>query len=795
MSSGPVQPKNTHRQTEMVYSNVAAGTIFGVLVAIVLAVSSYLVESGLHGFLWLVAALGTFLAHTYFVNAYFQDQERSLNTTYWYKVLLVLALVSGSLWGLASWLLFADQSVLLKFFIYTVLASIAALSVSVYSARYSIFMAFSLPLLVITAIETTRHDAFLLVFGGFLILLGAVLARVSWRYNGDIREMCQLEGENIHLNAQLEDANKNEKTAIREQNQLIQTLEDAGVMTWRTDADGLLRSISPRICQLSGLSSSEMVGLELISLINFDTTTASPRTNIEFALGHRRPFREIECKIETASGETVILAASAKPIEAGDVFDGFEGYFRDVTIERATIANLTHRAQHDTVTGLINRSQFIELLSEYIPLTDARSGTPYVMYIELRNLEIINDYLGMHFGDTMASQLAELLKNVISDKGSVGRLGSGFGILLKPCNEKTALSLAENAVNALNDHRMHENGQNFSILARGGLAAIDVHMSTAAEALDCADLASRKCDVADGSYLSLFKSELRAQQPKQGDKHLAELVSDLENHKLCLQFQPIVDLQSHQTVWLEALLASRDDDGTKRLIGKALIAAEEYDIIERFDKWVVSESIRSIASNPGVSSDGVLINVSPLSMQNRQFPNYVFRQLELRSVDASKICFDITAGIQTSDHSAAADSLMRLRRRGCKVSLDDFGTGSSSLENLKHLPVNYLKINHVFLEGLGENDMDQLICKAIVDLAQRGGCEVIAESVQDLDKLPLLKDLGISLAQGYALGTPKDITDFVKSEVDERIESAENVVNLHDADKPSDTSTNQRLAR
>jgi len=183
-------------------------------------------------------------------------------------VLLVLALVSGSLWGLASWLLFADQSVLLKFFIYTVLASIAALSVSVYSARYSIFMAFSLPLLVITAIETTRHDAFLLVFGGFLILLGAVLARVSWRYNGDIREMCQLEGENIHLNAQLEDANKNEKTAIREQNQLIQTLEDAGVMTWRTDADGLLRSISPRICQLSGLSSSEMVGLELISLIN-----------------------------------------------------------------------------------------------------------------------------------------------------------------------------------------------------------------------------------------------------------------------------------------------------------------------------------------------------------------------------------------------------------------------------------------------------------------------------------------------------------------------------------------------
>ena len=417
------------------------------------------------------------------------------------------------------------------------------------------------------------------------------------------------------------------------------------------------------------------------------------------------------------------------------------------------------------------------------------------MYIELRNLEIINDYLGMHFGDTMVKQLAELLKNVISDKGSVGRLGSGFGILLQPCNEKTALSLAENAVNALNDHRMHENGQNFSIVARGGLAAIDVHMSTAAEALDCADLASRKCDVAEGSYLGVFKSELRAQQPKQGDKHLAELVSDLENHKLCLQFQPIMNLQSHQTVWLEALLASRDDDGNKRLIGKTLMAAEEYDIIERFDKWVVAESIRTIASNPGVASQGLLINVSPLSMQNRQFPNYVFRQLELRSVDASKICFDITAGIQMSDHGAAADSLMRLGRRGCKVSLDDFGTGSSSLESLKHLPVNYLKINHVFLEGLGHNDMDQLICKAIVDLAQRGGCEVIAESVQDLDKLPLLKELGISLAQGYALGAPMDITEFVNSEAAERGESAENVVNLHNAEKAADTPTNQRRAR
>ena len=159
--------------------------------------------------------------------------------------MLVLALVSGTLWGLASWLLFADQSVLLKFFIYTVLASIAALSVSVYSARYSIFMAFSLPLLAITAIETTRHDAFLLVFGGFLILLGAVLARVSWRYNSDIRAMCQLDSENIHLKTNLDDANKINKAAIREQNQLNQTLEEAGVMTWRTDVDGLLRSISP----------------------------------------------------------------------------------------------------------------------------------------------------------------------------------------------------------------------------------------------------------------------------------------------------------------------------------------------------------------------------------------------------------------------------------------------------------------------------------------------------------------------------------------------------------------------
>ena len=140
---------------------------------------------------------------------------------------------------------------------------------------------------------------------------------------------------------------------------------------------------------------------------------------------------------------------------------------------------------------------------------------------------------------------------------------------------------------------------------------------------------------------------------------------------------------------------------------------------------------------------------------------------------------------------------MRLGRRGCKVSLDDFGTGSSSLENLKHLPANYLKINHVFLEGLGQNDMDQLICKTIVDLAQRGGCEVIAESVQDLEKLPLLLDLGISLAQGYALGVPMDITDFADSSAAERGESAENVVRLHDPDAPSDpsSSANQRRAR
>ena len=247
---------------------------------------------------------------------------------------------------------------------------------------------------------------------------------------------------------------------------------------------------------------------------------------------------------------------------------------------------------------------------------------------------------------------------------------------------------------------------------------------------------------------------------------MAELVSDLENNRLCLQYQPIVDMNTDRTVWLEVLLASKDENGVPQLVGNRLVAAEKFGLIGKFDRWVVETALHSLVTNPALSVDGIFVNISPSTLQDRQFASYVYERLNYHKVEPRKLCIDVTASTDVSDHRIASENLMRLGQWGCQIALDDFGTGTSSLQNLKHLPANFLKINHVFLEGLADNEMDQNICQAIVDLAARGGCEVIAESVQHVSMVELLKRFDIKLAQGYALGAPMSLEAFMKDRSD-----------------------------
>jgi len=757
----------------MVYENALTGSIFGVLVALVLAVASFLIESGLHGFFWLLGILCVFVTFGGLTDRYFKDPQRHQRVEHWSRWMLALTFVCGVVWGLAAWMLFVDESVVLKFFVYTVLASVAAVSVSIFAARFTIFLAFILPLLIITALQTLNAGDFLLVFGGFICLLGAVLVRVGWRYYCDVRSLCALDSENHSLHQKLTDTieTRNEVSAKEARTRAL--LEDAGVMVWRIDKDARIEAISRRFTDLTGFQPADLLDSPMLSFVEQSSATATARTDMELAIRQGKAFREVQCIVVGINGNRFIFHAFGKTLTDEDgQFAGFEGYFRDVTAASLAISELTYKAQHDPVTGLINRMQFLELVAAYVPPLNLRSMIPHVLYIDMQNLKIVNDTLGLAAGDEMFSDLASLLKDMVGDEGQVARLGGGaFGVLLDPGELTGATKMATHILTALNQYRLHREEMTFSIQARAGLTSILPQMGSADEVLACADLACRNGDPSDSNPLGVYSLEMRNDSRSSTGEVVAELVSDLENDKLCLQYQPIVDLHTERTVWLEVLLSSKDENGVPQLVGNRLVAAEKYGLIGKFDRWVVEAALRSLVASPSLSVDGIIINVSPSTLQDHQFASYVYERLNYHKVEPAKLCIDVTASTDVSDHQIASENLKRLGQWGCRIALDDFGTGTSSLQNLKRLPANFLKINHVFLDGLESDEMDQNICRAIVELAARSGCEVIAESVQDESMFELLKSFDIKLAQGYALGGPMSLDAFMN-------QTSDNVISL-----------------
>lgn len=759
MVDDPTKLNLQARKTELIYQKCVNGAIFSVLVAVVLAISSFLVESGLQGFFWLLCALPVSVGYVLLADRYFRDEQRTQRVQIWFYRILGLTLVCGVVWGSAAWVLFIHENVILKFFLYSVLSSVAAVSVSTFSSRFAVFASFSVPLLLIVALETLRHGGIFPLFGGFAVLLCATLLRAAWTYNQDITSMCSLEDENvvlrddvIRLKAKTGDIAQKEAAALN-------VLEEAGVFIWRTDSKLQLIDISQRLVEKLGRPGSEVNGMRLLDLVGPDALNHESYQGLELALAQHRGFRDIDCEIVRDNGKPLLMQISARPLDGeNSEFEGFEGHLKDVTTSAMLIKQLSFQNQHDSLTGLINRAEFLNRLSVFVPPLNLRALVPHVVYIDIRNLKLVNDTLGLTAGDAVFVELADVLKNSIGEDATLSRLGGGaFGILLNPGELSDALQVVTQTVEALNAYRYHKNDLSFSVQASAGIAGVTPRMDTAEAVLNCAQSACLGIDNQQRNPIGVYRQGDTRVPGESAHDPVVDLLSSLENRSLRVQYQPVIDVASGETVWLEALLAKKLTDGSIKLIGERLSEALKHGVVLRFDRWVVDNVLREISAARSGVECGIIINLTSASLMDRQFPTYVFERIEKYGVDPQRICFDVATGSELTDINMVTGNMQRLTSTGCKLSLDDFGTVNCSLESLKHLPASFVKINHVYLEHLLDNDLDRMITKSIVQLAKSQGCSVIAESVQTVDMLPLLEKLGVKLAQGFALGQPASL--------------------------------------
>lgn len=427
---------------------------------------------------------------------------------------------------------------------------------------------------------------------------------------------------------------------------------------------------------------------------------------------------------------------------------------------------LSYQANHDVLTGLINRRGFDRHLKQAMQSCQAEHAQHTFCYIDLDQFKIINDTCGHIAGDELLRQMGKLIKQHIRTHDILARLGGDeFGILMQHCDVEHASKVAKTIISKIEDFEFFWQGQLFVVRASIGIAAVSDATKSSVDLLRNADIA---CYAAKNSGRNCFRVYEQGNgdiDQVQGDMAWVNRINQsLEKEGLVLYGQKISPLNhtGDNGLHYEVLLRILEDDGSVILPGVFLPAAERYHLMPKIDDWVIRTQFKYLAEHPKHLRELALctINLSGQSLALEDFRQAVIRNLDHYKIPPEKICFEITETVAVSNLTDTADFIEFMRARGCKFSLDDFGTGLSSFAYLKNLPVDYLKIDGVFVKDIVDDPIDFAMVKSINEIGHVMGKKTVAEFVENDQVRNKLMAIGVDYAQGIGVALPCPIDDL-----------------------------------
>ncbi|MFP3564962.1 EAL domain-containing protein [Paraburkholderia sp. SIMBA_030] len=572
---------------------------------------------------------------------------------------------------------------------------------------------------------------------------------------------------------------KRMQATLAEQHEFLQvTLHsiDDGVVT--TDPDGRVTYLNPAAERLTGWPVAQARGRDLKDV--FDARNESTRVHAS------NPVTQClaENRVVSSTDDTVLISRggaenaikdSAAPIisTSGEVL-GVVLVFHDVTEERRLAKEMTYRATHDALTGLLNRSEFETQLSRVLSHAREAGSRHAVLYIDLDQFKVVNDTFGHIAGDQLLQQVTEQLGQCIRATDTLARLGGDeFGVILEQCDTERARRIASQICERLDEFRFAYNGRRFHIGASIGLVPIDDRWPTTAAVLQAADSA---CYAAKDAGRNQVHSWFDADQvvlARRGEMQwIARLEQALDEDRFELYAQRIRALgrEEKNLVRCEFLLRLREPDGSLVLPGVFLSAAERFHMVSRIDRWVVKYVFAWMTHHRDQLAhvESIAVNLSGQSIGDRAFHRYVWDLADALQFDTHKLCFEVTETAAITNLSVATEFIQSLRLRGIHFALDDFGSGASSFGYLKALPVDYLKIDGQFITNLEHDAIDQAMVRCICDVAKAVGKRTIAEFVETSAVAVLLQELGVDYIQGYFVHVPAPMEEILVSEIDAR---------------------------
>jgi EAL domain-containing protein (putative c-di-GMP-specific phosphodiesterase class I) len=369
--------------------------------------------------------------------------------------------------------------------------------------------------------------------------------------------------------------------------------------------------------------------------------------------------------------------------------------------------------------------------------------------------------LGHAAGDLVLQAVARALVADIGPDDVVARLGGDeFAVLLKETGQEAAKRLAESLLATVRERRVTLAGVVVAMSTSIGVARFGDDEPGAVDLLAAADLAMYAAKEAGGDRVHLFAADDQRVVGVQSRQRCAEQIQRaLEEDRFELHWQPIIDLATGDDTHRELLLRMVGDDGELIPPGAFIPTAERFGLIGAIDRWVVRRAIALLAEHECVSLE---VNLSAATIGDPDLGAVIERELAATAVDPSRLVFEITETAAIANIDEASSFAERIASVGCGFALDDFGAGFSTFYYLKRLPLDYLKIDGDFVRGLTRSQTDQLIVKAMVDIAQGMGLKTIAEFVENAETAALLRQLGVDYSQGYHHGRPTAVPAHVR---------------------------------
>lgn len=531
-------------------------------------------------------------------------------------------------------------------------------------------------------------------------------------------------------------------------------LEHAGEAHVVVDPDGDISYVSPNVRDVLGVDPDRLEERgTLIDLVHERDRRRALRT---FARVRRTQAASatLEISVRRPEGGDAHIAVRALNLAHSPVIGGLLLVLRDITPRKTFATETRHLAYYDALTGLANRRFFYEQAEKTLSLARRHRAPLAVLFLDLDRLKQVNDVVGHEHGDRLLEDVARALRDTLRDSDLVARLGGDeFGVVLTEVRDEQAAGRVAHRVLDRLPARVVAAGHEVAVAASAGVAMFPEDAVDLESLVTAAEAAMHRARTT-GSRLQFYRSELRQRFTDE-----LELERDIrqafEQHEFRLHYQPVFSLGTGEMVGAEAL--SRWRHITRGMVTAAefIGQAEKTGLIRSLDRWAIARAIHQRSSQLADGWRGwVAVNLSPHSLRDPELPGYVRETLGATRLEPGSLVLEMPEGAVFRDTAAAADLMWALKDAGAAIALDDYGAGSTSISQLKQLPIDILKLQPDFIAPIGADSGDEQLVEATISIAHGIRARVLAKGVERDDQIEWLRDAGCDFVQGYLVGAP-----------------------------------------